>query len=155
MTIDRTTTSRSPETQSPRLPAIFLVEDDAAIRALVTRLLTLKEYRVLAAEHAAGALPMWTEHRDEIDLLLTDLVLPGSMTGRELAAHCQRDRPDLKVIFTSGYNMESCTSGDWLREGLNFLQKPYRPEQLIEAVRTMLASPPNLKSKTYVAGPAR
>jgi CheY-like chemotaxis protein len=155
MTIDRITAQRAARGPEPRHATILLVEDDASVRALVTRLLTLKNYRVLTAESGVAALPLWEQHRDDIDLLLTDVTMPQGMNGRELAAHCHGQKANLKVIFTSGYNMELSTADGWLREGLNFLPKPYRPEQLMELVQAVLASSPNFKSKTYVASPSR
>ena len=152
--MDHTTTPRPTET--PLRPAMILfVEDDSSVRALVTRLLTLHKYRVFSAEHGPAALPLWEQHRDEIELLLTDVVMPPGMNGHELAAHCQSQSPRLKVIFTSGYNMELSAPDGWLREGLNFLQKPYRPEQLLEVIRAVLAGSPNVENKTYAASSSR
>jgi two-component system cell cycle sensor histidine kinase/response regulator CckA len=85
---------------------ILLVEDETSVRNLVTRFLTLNGFKVLAAESGHAALPLWAEHHEEIDLLLTDVVMPGGMSGRELAEKLQAERPTLKVLFTSGYNVE-------------------------------------------------
>ena len=155
MTIDHITAQRATGGPEPRHAAILLVEDDPSVRGLVTRLLTLKKYRVLAADSGRAALPLWERHRDEIDLLLTDVMMPHGMSGRDLAAHCQSQNPRLKVIFTSGYNMELSTADGWLRAGVNFLPKPYRPEQLLELIREVLATAPNAKTETYVASSSR
>jgi CheY-like chemotaxis protein len=121
---------------------ILLVEDDPSVRNLVTRLLTLHGYRVLAAENGRAAQPVWNQHRDEIALLLTDVVMPHGVSGRELALQCQAENARLRVIYTSGYNVELSTQNGWLHDGIHFLQKPYRPEQLLDAVRSVLSETP-------------
>jgi CheY-like chemotaxis protein len=155
MTIDRISAQRVTDGPKPRRAAILLVEDDPSVRSLVTRLLTLKNYRVFVAESGPAALPLWEQHRNEIDLLLTDMMMPQGMNGRDLAAHCLAQNSRLKIIFTSGYNMELPTIDGCLREGVNFLQKPYRPEQLMQLIETVLATSPNVKNETYAPNPAR
>ena len=72
------------------------------------------------------------------DLVLTDIVMPDGVTGRELADRLRAQQPDLKVIFTSGYTMNLTHSGAELREGVNFLQKPYPIRALAKVVRDCL-----------------
>ncbi len=115
---------------------LLVVEDEAGVRTLLVRLLSGSGYTVLHAESSEGALEIWQRHQHRIDLLLTDLVMPGSMNGHELAARLRQDRPTLKVIFTSGYSAER--SGEALVEGTNFLQKPYHPDKLTALVRDCL-----------------
>ncbi len=79
--------------------------------------------------------------RDRVDLLVTDLVMPGGMTGRELAHRLTGDRPMLKVLYASGYSTDFVGLGAALVEGGNFLQKPYRAERLAEVVRDCLDRP--------------
>lgn len=155
MTIDRISAQRVADGVKPCRAAILLVEDDTSVRALVTRLLALKNYRVFSADSGPAALPLWEQHRNEIDLLLTDVMMPQGMSGRDLAAHCHSQNPRLKVIFTSGYNMELSAPEGWLPDGVNFLQKPYRPEQLLQLIETVLAAAPNVKSETYAANSPR
>lgn len=119
---------------------ILFVEDDPSVRSLVARLLTLHGYQILAAENGRAALPIWEEHKRSIKLLLTDVVMPHGVSGRELAAHCQAENASLQVIYTSGYNVELSADDGWLPEGIRFVQKPYRPEQLLEAVRNALSA---------------
>jgi DNA-binding NtrC family response regulator len=138
-----------------RTQAVLLVDDDASVRNLVTRLLTVKGYRVLAADSSSNALLLWEQHCPEISLLLTDMVMPGGISGRELACRCHANNPELKVIFTSGYNMELSAMDGSPQGGISFLQKPYRPEQLLEVVRAVLANSPNTESKPYVASSPR
>jgi DNA-binding NtrC family response regulator len=118
---------------------ILIVEDEVSVRKLVTRFLTLSGYQVLAADGPCAALEIWAEHQDEVALLLTDVIMPGALSGRALAARLQAERPALKVLYTSGYSAESLIDDGLLGDEIHFLQKPYRPEQLLEIVRAVLA----------------
>jgi signal transduction histidine kinase len=114
---------------------ILLVEDEPLLRELAHSVLVDAGYKVLDAEQSAEAFKMWESHENEIDLLLTDMVLPGGMTGRELALQLQQLKPGLKVIYTTGYSQDLIeTEG----EEVNFLQKPYPPETLMQSVRACL-----------------
>ena len=95
-------------------------------------------YRVLQAESGAGALQVWQDSREQIDLLFTDLVMPARLNGRELAEKLWTERPRLKVIFTSGYSADAVGKDFVLRRSLNYLQKPYQPHKLALAVRDCL-----------------
>ncbi|HTV39835.1 MAG TPA: PAS domain-containing protein [Candidatus Sulfotelmatobacter sp.] len=116
---------------------ILLVEDDPALRLSVEGMLASLGYRVLTAPNGSRALELWNGHRDEIHLLLTDLVMPG-MNGRVLASKMLAENPDLKVIYTSGYATDVADGDFQLQEGVNFLQKPYRPQRLSETLRRAL-----------------
>lgn len=118
---------------------ILIVEDEVSVRKLVTRFLTLSGYQVLAADGPCAALEIWAEHRDEVTLLLTDVIMPGALSGRALASRLQTERPALQVLYTSGYSAESLADDGLLDSEIHFLQKPYRPEQLLETVRAVLA----------------
>jgi PAS domain S-box-containing protein len=117
---------------------ILVVEDESAVRALVCQILKSHGYQVLEAETGVAALKVWREHRDRVDLLLTDIVMPDGMTGRDLAEKVQLEKPGLKAIFTSGYSSEIVGKDFILQEGLNFLQKPYHAQKLAAAVRKCL-----------------
>jgi PAS domain S-box-containing protein len=119
---------------------ILVVEDEPAVRVLVVSFLERNGYRVLEAVSGQDARNLWQAHRRDIKLLLTDVVMPDGLTGRELAEELQAERPDLKVIFTSGYSAEVVGSDFAMKEGVNFLQKPYHPYILAETVRTCLDS---------------
>lgn len=119
---------------------ILVVEDEQAVRELVCSLLESHGYRVLVAESGIKALEVWRTHKDRIDLMLTDLVMPDRMNGRELAEQLWKERPNLKVIFTSGYSAEVVGKEFVQRHELNYLQKPYLPRQLAVAVRDCLDS---------------
>ena len=113
-----------------RTRTVLLVEDEVAVRQLAERLLRRLGYSVLTAADAQEALRVWASHSKEIDLVLTDMVMPGGLSGRELAARLTSDRPKLPVIFTSGYSVDFQPGGLKLEEGVNFLAKPYNPESL-------------------------
>jgi PAS domain S-box-containing protein len=117
---------------------ILVVEDEAPVRELVCDLLAGHGYKILQAESGRKALDVWNESKDEIDLVLTDLVMPDRVNGRELAERLWVERPDLKVIFTSGYSAEVVGKDFVMRRGLNYLQKPYHPQRLASVVRDCL-----------------
>ena len=116
----------------------MLVEDERPVRELVARVLEKYGYKVLQAGNGNEALEIWRNTKDEIDLLLTDLIMPGDMNGRELAETFWTERPELKVIFTSGYSADIVGKDFKLDPDLNFLQKPYQPQTLALTVRRCL-----------------
>ena len=114
---------------------ILLVEDELSVCLALQIALTRLGYRVLEAANGEEALALWQKHRDEICLLLTDLVMPGGMNGKELAAQFLLAKPELKVIYTSGYSVEVAGQDLWLEEGVNFLIKPFAVHKLAEILR--------------------
>ena len=121
---------------------ILVVEDEAPLRELVQFILEGQGYNVLDAGSGVAALKVWEQHKSSIDLLLTDLVMPEGMTGGELGERLVKEDPGLKVIFTSGYSADTVGKNFVLREGVNFLQKPYHPEKLTQTVRDCLDGKP-------------
>ncbi len=117
---------------------ILFVEDDESIRTLGTRTLRRYGFTVLAARHAAEALQLAENRERRIDLLLTDIVMPG-LSGRELAARLLESRVDLKVLYTSGYTDNVVALRDIQVNGPGFMRKPYSPESLARKVRALLA----------------
>ncbi|MBI2949933.1 MAG: PAS domain S-box protein [Verrucomicrobia bacterium] len=117
---------------------ILVVEDEPALRSLARRVLQNYGYSVLEAGSGSEALDVWEKHTAEIHLLLTDMVMPGGVTGRELARRLRIRDPLLKVIYTSGYSPEAVAEGLELIEGVNFLAKPYRPGALARIVQARL-----------------
>jgi signal transduction histidine kinase/CheY-like chemotaxis protein len=117
---------------------ILIVEDESALRELVVHILQLCGYRTFEAESGQAALAVWDKHKNEIDLLLTDMVMPGGMSGRQLADRLQAEEPTLKVIYTSGYSPGMAGKDIALLEGFNFLAKPYTPGRLALVVRECL-----------------
>jgi DNA-binding NtrC family response regulator len=136
----------------PRLAApretILLVEDESAVRSLVTRFLALNNFNIVAAEDERSAKAIWSTHKGDIDLLLADIVMPGGSSGRALAEEFLAERPDLRVLYTSGYNSASLNAEGSMPQGASFIQKPYRPEQLLSAIRASLAGQFNLHAET-------
>jgi two-component system, cell cycle sensor histidine kinase and response regulator CckA len=117
---------------------ILLVEDEPAVRTLVRNILARLGYRILEAHSGATALKLWQEQGDEIDLLLTDMVMPDHMSGRELAQRLQQDRSNLRVVYTTGYNAQIAVRDFPLQEGVNFIAKPFSPGKLAGIVRASL-----------------
>jgi two-component system, cell cycle sensor histidine kinase and response regulator CckA len=117
---------------------ILVVEDEPALRELVVNVLELCGYRIHQARSGVEALRVWEKHKNEIDLLLTDMVMPEGMSGRQLAERLQAEDPGLKVIYTSGYSPGMAGKDIALLEGFNFLAKPYPPSRLADVVRDCL-----------------
>jgi CheY-like chemotaxis protein len=138
--------AQSQEPETPAAPrdvrggaeTILVVEDEEAVRELVCNILAAHGYQVLQAETGLRALEVWNKHSRRIQLLLTDLVMPDRMNGRELAEKLTSERPDLKVIYTSGYSADVAGKDFVLRGDLNYLQKPYSPQKLALTVRDCL-----------------
>lgn len=136
-----------PKTQpvsSSNLPVgtetILLVEDEPIVREVSRLLLTQLGYRVLVASDGAQALALSDAETGPIDLLITDIVMPG-MDGRELAATLTRRRPSLRVLFTSGYTEDVIVRRGVLEQGVDFLAKPFARELLAARVREILDRP--------------
>jgi two-component system, cell cycle sensor histidine kinase and response regulator CckA len=117
---------------------ILVVEDEPPVRDLVCKILKGFGYHVLQANSGIHALDVWRDHKHEIELLLTDIVMPDGMTGRDLAEKVQAEKPGLKAIFTSGYSADIVGKDFIIQEGVNFLQKPYVPQKLTRVIRKCL-----------------
>ncbi|HXR06525.1 MAG TPA: response regulator, partial [Candidatus Acidoferrum sp.] len=117
---------------------LLVVEDEPSLRELVVRILELCGYRIYQAQNGVEALQVWEQHKHEIDLLLTDMVMPEGISGRQLAERLQKEDPALKVIYTSGYSPGMAGKDIALLEGFNFLAKPYPPSRLAQVVRECL-----------------
>lgn len=120
------------------LETILVVEDDRSVRDLVRSTLQRRGYQVLEAENGPAAVRIWRDHGEQIDLLMTDIVMPEGMNGRELAERLRRDRPRLKVLFSSGYSRDILSQGTALNPGDRYLPKPYDPALLAQLVRSIL-----------------
>jgi two-component system cell cycle sensor histidine kinase/response regulator CckA len=120
---------------------ILHVEDEPALRQLVRDILSQYQYRIIEASSGVEALKVWDEHDGRVDLLLTDMVMPEGLTGRELAQQLRKRKPDLRVIYTSGYTLK--TFGNEQSESDTvWLEKPYQPSQLARTIRECLEAPP-------------
>ncbi|MDR3458332.1 MAG: response regulator [Verrucomicrobiae bacterium] len=122
---------------------ILLVEDEQALRRLARTILQRHGYRIYEASSGTEGLALWSKHAAEINLLVTDMIMPGGMSGRQLADNLLRDRNDLKVIYTTGYSPDTISQNLVLEEGVNFLPKPYHSEKLIQIIRRRLDEPAN------------
>jgi CheY-like chemotaxis protein len=120
---------------------VLVAEDEEALRQVVVQVLKLHGYTVLEAASGRDALEIWEHAGRPVDLLLTDLVMPGGVMGSELAERLTRQCPGLKVIYTSGYSPGMAGKDASLLEGRNFLPKPYSIEQLARFVRECLDAP--------------
>jgi CheY-like chemotaxis protein len=119
---------------------ILLVEDDPKVRAIAARALRGYGYLVTEAAHGEEALRLLAGHVEDIDMLITDVVMP-QMGGRELAERMIAERAGLKVLYTSGYTQDGIVHHGVLDPGLAFLPKPYDPSALARKVRAVLDEP--------------
>ena len=119
--------------------SILLVEDEPAVRLLTQHILRTHGYTVHEAEDGFQALDLIRRNALHIDLLLTDLVMPG-MNGKELAMRLRSHFAELKVLYMSGYSDNPPVTGDEAQGHTTFLQKPFSPEDLIRMVREILHS---------------
>jgi signal transduction histidine kinase len=119
---------------------ILVVEDEDAVRSIVTRVLARSGYHVISAEHAHAALTLVDSFTSPIALMLTDIVMPG-MNGHELAATMRQRRPDTRILFMSGYSAEADRFGDEDGSVQTLLSKPFTPDELVRRVRAALALP--------------
>jgi PAS domain S-box-containing protein len=116
---------------------VLLVEDDEDVRAYTADCLRELGYRVVEAASGEDAVALVKQTLEEIDLLFTDVVMPG-MTGEELAAELRRDRPDLKVLYASGYTRDAIVHSGRLQRGVALLQKPFNFAELARKLRDVL-----------------
>jgi signal transduction histidine kinase len=135
-----------PAVDAPELPAVtggaeivLVVEDDELVRRYACTELRSLGYRVLDADCGASALQI-VERREDIELLFTDVVMPGGMSGRALADAARRLRPGLRVLYTSGYTENAIVHHGRLDAGVMLLAKPYRRAELARAIRAALAA---------------
>jgi CheY-like chemotaxis protein len=122
---------------------ILVVEDEAVLQDLITLVLERLGYTVLAVGSADAALPLLEKADRPLDILLTDVVLPGRLKANELAHAAGVLWPQLRVLYMSGYARDTIVQSGRLDEGINYLEKPFTPEGLALRVREVLDSPPS------------
>lgn len=130
-----------PETEPMLLrghETVLVAEDEESLRQMVAQVLRIQGYTVLEAASGVDALEVWERRERPVDLLVTDMVMPGGITGNELAARLRKQAPELKVIYTSGYSPGMAGQDVSLLEGRNFLPKPYSIGRLAQFVRHCL-----------------
>ena len=121
---------------------IFVVEDDPLVRNFVTVQLQSLGYQTVAARRRQGRARADRQAGQPFDLLFTDVVIPGGMSGRELADKVATLRPGVKVLYTSGYTDNAIVHHGKLDDGVMLLTKPYRRNQLAEMIRKALGDMP-------------
>jgi CheY-like chemotaxis protein len=115
---------------------LLVVEDDPSVLQLTVKVLDEAGYRVLTAASGVEALGVWSQHRQSIRLLVTDMVMPHGVSGIDLARRLRGERGSLRILLTSGYGGEALSQNS--SRSMGFLQKPYTPSILLRAVREAL-----------------
>jgi CheY-like chemotaxis protein len=118
---------------------ILVVEDDERVRQLTITRLKLIGYQVLEASDGPKALDILSQGHP-VDLVFTDLIMPGGMSGRDVVMRARELKPGIKVLLTSGYAEELVHGNDLEREQLKVLRKPYQQAELVAALREVLAA---------------
>jgi CheY-like chemotaxis protein len=133
-------TAARPRKKTPvrGMETILLVEDDAAVRRVTARLLETQGYRVLSTSSGNEALRIIEDDRESWHLLLTDVILSGGMGGGVLAERVRALRPDVKVLFVSGYTSDVTILHGLLEQSAALVQKPFTAESLGRKVREVL-----------------
>jgi len=124
---------------SPMREIILVVEDDSRVRQLTIKRLKLIGYEVLEASDGPTALEI-LNRGDAVDLVFTDLIMPGGLSGRDVAIRARQIKPGIKVLLTSGYAEELVRGDDLQRENLKVLRKPYQQADLVKALRQVLGN---------------
>ncbi|MCC7373384.1 MAG: PAS domain S-box protein [Verrucomicrobiales bacterium] len=117
---------------------LLIVEDESAVRRSLRQILRMMGYQVLEAANGQEALQVWSAEREKIALVMTDMVMPGEMTGLELADRLLREKPELRVIVSSGYSTEISRLGLPAESRITYLAKPYNVGKLGELLRVTL-----------------
>jgi PAS domain S-box-containing protein len=115
--------------------SILLVEDEKPLRQLMQRVLERQGYQVHVAASGVQALEIWRERQEDFDILVTDMIMPNGMNGRELADTLRNDKPDLKIIYCSGYANNLPGKDAPLSAHEDYLEKPFEPVKLLQKVR--------------------
>jgi PAS domain S-box-containing protein len=141
--VDQPEEPKQQESPQPMLTGegtILAVEDDTGLRSLIEEVLSSAGYSVFVAPDGASALRISDEYAGRIQLLLTDVILP-KMSGTEIASRLTGLRPEMKVLFMSGYTKNAMAANGTLDSEVNFIQKPWTPRGLCEKIHTVLTTP--------------
>jgi signal transduction histidine kinase/ActR/RegA family two-component response regulator len=123
---------------------VLLVEDEDGVRRSTTRILQWRGYEVLAAENTVQALSIF--HATKVDILVTDLIMPGGVSGNELAEWLREEQPDLPVVFMTGYSAEAISERGIIPVNTALIKKPFPPEELLDAVAHAIAEKASMVS---------
>jgi nitrogen-specific signal transduction histidine kinase/ActR/RegA family two-component response regulator len=140
MLADAAASAEEPQRMPGGGEVVLIAEDEDSLRAVSAAALQRHGYRVFSAVNGDDALRLWAAHRDEIDLLFTDMVMPGEMTGWELASKLRAGKPGLKVIICTGYSQESDLRELDAGTRTALLRKPFDVARLLQTVRQCLDS---------------
>jgi CheY-like chemotaxis protein len=121
---------------------VMLVEDDAEVRDLIRTVLLQLGCEVISADSDAKAQGLWERHSHEVDLLIADMLIPNCATGLDVARRFRKDRPELRVIFISGFGPEISGEDDPLLHESLFLRKPFTVASLLNTLTLNLAGAP-------------
>ena len=124
---------------------ILIVEDELSVRRALVQSLRHLGYRVLEASNGPDAKLLWEQYYQRINLLVSDMVMPGGLTGLDLAEQFRKTKPDLKVIISSGYNTEMASKNISTDTNTIYLQKPFQLQDLSESIRKCLSSNSSLQ----------
>ncbi|MCY7298142.1 MAG: response regulator [Ilumatobacteraceae bacterium] len=119
---------------------VLVVEDEPTVSRLRQRVLERDGFQVRVAASGREVLDHWNLYEQSVDLVITDLVMPGGVSGRQLAAELRRLEPTLPIVFTSGYDPDLTPSNQTMMPGANFIPKPSSAEQILAVVRRQLAT---------------
>jgi len=122
---------------------ILVVEDDDAVRRMTREFLKIKGYTVIEASRATDAIQLMERHKEAIDLVLTDVLMPG-MKGRELVERLAELQSDMKVLYMSAYTEDAAVNIGVLDPGTQFIEKPFSPDDLAGKVREVLGRAPTI-----------
>jgi CheY-like chemotaxis protein len=114
---------------------ILLVEDAPKLREVIAESLRILGYRVIEAGNGQEALQRWQEHHEQVDLLFSDIIMPGAMSGLELAGRLWEYKPDLKIILSSSYSADLVDDQTLADRNLVYLRKPYNIEVMSKVIR--------------------
>ena len=116
---------------------VFVIDDEEIIRDMTTDMLTDMGYNVLTAEDGLAALTTFERAHQDIDVVLLDMILPG-MTGEEIFGRLQQIKPEIKVIFSSGFSIEEVPQELFVDDTTDFIEKPYRIGDLLDKISGIL-----------------
>jgi len=139
-----------PPSDTPVNGTILLAEDEPTVRQFVQFFLQRQGYKVFAVSNATDALDVWRKCKNLIDLVITDLIMPGNINGRDLGDIIERERPGTPVIFSSGNNLESLPDRTGLKEDFNYLCKPFDSIRLAKVIKLRLAKSVDKKTENLV-----